>query len=400
MLNLDTNKNYLLACSFGPDSMALFHMLLKERIHFSAALVNYHIRPESSDEMRSFIHYCEEHHISYHVKDIVNGIGDMNLESECRKIRYAFFADLVAKFKYDEVLVAHNQDDVIETYLMQKKRQNLVTFYGIKEKTIINNVIITRPLLSYSKGELLEYCQRNNVPYAIDSSNFDERYLRNKIRHQTVAKMSENDRAQILMEIEEKNRALNLLMDRVNSLDIEDTTVLMNLSDIELAIALNILIKKIDGSAFVSLKQTKEIRKNLRRVSGNAEIPVHQGIVLRRSYARIQFLKPGSIRYSFVIDKPMKYDTEYFYLDFSKDASDRNVYNEDYPLTIRNYRSGDKYTIRNYLVSVRRLFIDWKMPLSLRQRWPIILNKDGKIIYIPRYKKDFVVTDNVNFYVK
>lgn len=72
MLNLEKDKNYLLACSYGPDSMALFDMLLKGGYHFSAALVNYHLRPESSDEMYGFIKYCEKHKISYHVKDIVN----------------------------------------------------------------------------------------------------------------------------------------------------------------------------------------------------------------------------------------------------------------------------------------------------------------------------------------
>ena len=88
MINLDKNKKYLLACSYGPDSMALFDMLLKEEIDFSAALVNYHLRPESNNEMEGFIHYCQSHNVSYHVKDLVHGIGDMNVESECRRIRY------------------------------------------------------------------------------------------------------------------------------------------------------------------------------------------------------------------------------------------------------------------------------------------------------------------------
>ena len=148
MINLQKDKNYLLACSFGPDSMALFDMLLKGEYHFSAALVNYHLRPESTDEMNGFIHYCDEHKISYHIKDIVNGIIGLNIESECRRIRYEFFAQLVDTFHYDAVLVAHNQDDHIETYLMQKRRQNLVSFYGIQEKTTINGVEIIRPLLN------------------------------------------------------------------------------------------------------------------------------------------------------------------------------------------------------------------------------------------------------------
>ena len=49
---------------------------------------------------------------------------------------------------------------------------------------------------------------------------------------------------------------------------------------------------------------------------------------------------------------------------------------------------------------LRRLFIDWKMPESARNRWPIIVNKDGIIVYVPRYQKDFVAPENCNFRVK
>ena len=243
MLKLEKDKNYLLACSYGPDSMALFDMLLREGYHFSAALVNYHIRSQSSAEMDGFIKYCEKHRISYHVKDIVNGVKDLNLEAECRKIRYEFFADLVAKFKYDAVLVAHNQDDHIETYLMQIKRQNLVVFYGIKEKAVINNALIIRPLLGNTKAELIEYCHKNNVPFMVDSSNFDERFLRNKIRHNVVSKMSEKQRKEILQEIDKRNKELSREFDKINHLDITNSKVLLSLNDNNLAYALNILIK-------------------------------------------------------------------------------------------------------------------------------------------------------------
>ena len=50
MLNLDKNKKYLLACSYGPDSMALFSMLLEEGYRFEVAHVNYHFRNESNLE--------------------------------------------------------------------------------------------------------------------------------------------------------------------------------------------------------------------------------------------------------------------------------------------------------------------------------------------------------------
>lgn len=400
MINLDKEQNYLLACSYGPDSMALFDMLLKDGYHFSAALVNYHLREDSTNEMNALIHYCGEHKISYHIKDIVNGIIGLNIEAECRRIRYEFFAQLVKTFNYDAVLVAHNQDDHIETYLMQKRRQNLVSFYGISEKTTINDATIIRPLLNYTKKELLEYCHNNKVPFSIDSTNADERFLRNKIRHQIVAKMSEEEREEILKEIDDKNAELKEIIDGLKGIDLTDVRSLRKMDAIHLAYALNLLTKAYKHSIYISFKQVKQIHKILAEKTGNVDIPLRKGVFLRKSYSRLEVVEPTIIAYSYVIEKPSIFESEYFYLDFTGDTNNRHVSIDDYPLTIRNYRRGDKYKIKDYQVPVRRLFIDWKMPLSLRQRWPIILNKEGKIIYIPHYQKGFVPTKETNFYVK
>ena len=80
--------------------------------------------------------------------------------------------------------------------------------------------------------------------------------------------------------------------------------------------------------------------------------------------------------------------------------SKRNIHDSDYPLTIRTYEKDDTYQIKNYNVPVRRLFIDWKMPTRIRKIWPLVINNKGKIIYIPRYRDDFVPDENCNFYVK
>ena len=400
MINLDKNKNYLLACSYGPDSMALFDMLLKSGINFSAALVNYHLRPESNYEMEGFIQYCQAHNISYHVKDLVHGIGDMNIESECRRIRYLFFAELAKKFHYDAVLVAHNQDDVIETYLMQKNRQNLVVFYGIKEKTVINNTLIVRPLLQYSKAYLKSYCEENHVSFSIDSSNSNTKFLRNKYRHNVVLKMTEEERQTTLKEIADKNNELNELFAKLKALDLSKVEVLNNLPLKEFAYALNMMVKELDESVSISLGQARELKKILTIHYGNVTVPIKLNLVFRKSYGEVYFTRLINYKYQYNIDKPTIFDCDQFYLDFTGDTSNRNVSLDDYPLTIRTYNPGDKYMIKNYWVSVRRLFIDWKMPLSKRETWPLIVNKDGKIIYIPRYRDDFKVTDDLNFYVK
>ena len=400
MLNLDKNKNYLLACSFGPDSMALFSMLLEEGFSFSVALVNYHLRKESNDEMNDLIEYAKSKNITYHIKDVNYKIGTSNIEAECRKIRYEFFAQLVGEYHYDAVLVAHHQDDLIETYLMQKSRKNLVNFYGIKEKIDINGVTVIRPLLNVTKEYLLDYCHQNNIPYAIDSSNLEDRFLRNKIRHKIVSKMSEKERMRTIKNIASDNKTLSALFKKLEDLDIADVGVLKKLSDVELTYALNMLAKMKDETLTISFKQCKNIKPILFESSGNVDIPIKKGFYLRKSYDRVEIITKERVDYSIVIEKPCIFECDYFYLNFLGNTTNRNVTRSDYPLTIRNYHSGDKYMIKNYVVSVRRLFIDWKVPLSLRERWPIILNKDNKIIYIPHYQKGYKPSDKDNFYVK
>ena len=60
MLNLDHSKKYLLACSFGPDSMALFSLLLEYGFNFDVAHVNYHLRKESDAEENGLKSFCDE----------------------------------------------------------------------------------------------------------------------------------------------------------------------------------------------------------------------------------------------------------------------------------------------------------------------------------------------------
>ena len=74
MLNLDKNKKYLLACSYGPDSMALFGMLLSENINFEVAHVNYHLRKESDDEENGLRSFCELHNKTIYVKNVTHKI--------------------------------------------------------------------------------------------------------------------------------------------------------------------------------------------------------------------------------------------------------------------------------------------------------------------------------------
>ena len=111
MLNLDKNKKYLLACSYGPDSMALFSMLLKEGYQFEVAHVNYHFRIESDFEEKNLREYCDKNNIKIYVLDNKEKVN-RNLEAKARDIRYRYFEKVYKENHFDYLLVAHHQDDL------------------------------------------------------------------------------------------------------------------------------------------------------------------------------------------------------------------------------------------------------------------------------------------------
>ena len=93
--------------------------------------------------------------------------------------------------------------------------------------------------------------------------------------------------------------------------------------------------------------------------------------------------------YSYIIKEPSHFKCEYFEIDFTN-GFDRNITPDSFPLTIRSPKKDDIVYIDGHKQTISRLFINFKMPYHLRALWPLILNKDGKIIYVARYRKDYV----------
>lgn len=398
-LNLDHSKKYLLACSFGPDSMALFSLLMNGKYSFSVAHVNYGLRVEAAKETRDLKAFCEAHNVQLFVHQVTEKINS-NIEEKCRQIRYDFFASLFAKCHFDYLLVAHNQDDNLETYLLQKKRKNLVNYYGICDNAKAFGMNVLRPLLSVKKIDLTNYCLENNIPFAVDCSNLSNRFERNIIRHEIIESMSDQEREMLLEEIKAKNAELTFLKGKVEGEQAKGCDFLKTLSDRELAYALTYLARLVKTDGELSLKCVKEIKKILESSKPNIEMRVNE-LVFVKSYDQCRFrLSLPSNDYSFILNSPSVLETDYFFADFRGDVSNRHIQASDFPLTIRNAQKNDEIAIKGYSVSLRRLFIDWKMPVELRKRWPVILNKEGKLLYVPRYQSNFAVTKNINFYVK
>ena len=209
------------------------------------------------------------------------------------------------------------------------------------------------------------------------------------------------ERKEMLSEIEKMNQELAMLNDKLLTNDLESIECLNRLNNDEFNAAIIMLGRRIKENFDCSKRQALEIKKVLASNKPNIMLNI-KGVYFVKRYDRFIPMSNNDeqIGFSYVVEKPSELETEYFYLDFTGDTNNRNVDYSSYPLTIRNAQPSDIYQIKNYKKAVRRLFIDWKMPAFLRKRWPLIVDKNNKVIYIPRYQKDFIPDSNCNFYVK
>jgi len=187
MLKLDckniTHKKNLLAFSAGVDSSALFFLLLAHQIKFDIAIVDYGKREESKKEVAHAKVLARKHKLFCH--SINAPLFDTHFEKQARDFRYEFFESLIVTEGYDNLLTAHQLNDQLEWLLMRlTKGAGVSELLGLEPVSKKNNYVLLRPLLQYSKEELLHYLHSNDHPYFIDESNRSDKYERNRFRKQ------------------------------------------------------------------------------------------------------------------------------------------------------------------------------------------------------------------------
>jgi len=176
-------KKNLLAFSAGVDSSALFFLLLEHGIKFDIALVNYSTRETSDKEEIHAKALAKKHKLYCH--SIKAPAFHSHFEKQARDFRYEFFESLITIEGYDTLITAHQLNDQLEWLLMRlTKGAGVSELIGLEEVSQRRNYTLVRPLLEFSKEELLTYLQDNSHPYFEDESNRDEQYERNFFRKQ------------------------------------------------------------------------------------------------------------------------------------------------------------------------------------------------------------------------
>ena len=200
-------NKYLAAVSGGPDSMALLSQFKNDII--GVCHVNYHYRDTSDYDQSIVEKYCKKYNIKLYVLNINSSVYSTgkvkNFENWARIQRYTFFLKTANKTGIKQMLMGHNADDFVEYYFMQKSKKSKPLFYGIKKENYYHDLKIVRPLINIRKKELENYCKKNNIEYAIDITNDDPKYLRNKIRKSTSV-LTDEDFFKLYREIELINK--------------------------------------------------------------------------------------------------------------------------------------------------------------------------------------------------
>ena len=187
------NGKVLVALSGGADSVALLRVLIDLGYTCECAHCNFHLRGEESDRDEQFVcSLCQEHQIPLHVKHFETEFyakeKQISIEMAARELRYAWFEELRKETKANVIAVAHHRDDSVETFLL-----NLIRGTGINglKGIQVKNGNIVRPLLETSREDILNYLVFLNQDYVTDSTNFQDEYMRNKIRLNILPMMKE-----------------------------------------------------------------------------------------------------------------------------------------------------------------------------------------------------------------
>ncbi|MBR1385796.1 MAG: tRNA lysidine(34) synthetase TilS [Bacilli bacterium] len=412
-IKLKDGDTIVLGNSAGPDSMCLLNILLDIRkninIKIVCAHVNHNVRRESESEQEFLMNYCKEHDCVFEAMKIEK-YGDDNFHNQARKIRYNFFEDLVKKYDANYLMTAHHGDDLIETILMRIVRGSTLKGYSGFDKIIDNgNYKVVRPLVFLTKDYIKEYDEKNGIPYVVDTSNFKGKYTRNRYRLSVLPFLKEEDK-----NVHEKfikfNETLNEY-DRFINNEIKksiDKVYKNNQIDVIKYKELDILIKKKiiatilediykEDLMIINDKHVKLIMDLIESRKSNSRICLPHNVDVIKSYDKVYFSKEIKevIDYNIELIKyaslPNGHKLEVI------DSCDSN--NNDVcrilssevklPLYVRTRKFGDKMYLKKIegYKKVKDIFIDCKVPLDERDKWPIVVDSEDKIIWIPGLKK-------------
>ena len=407
---LKENETLITATSGGPDSMVLLSLLIKlsqtKNITIICAHVNHNLRKESQEEALMVEKYANENNVIFEKMEINHYEG--NTENYARTQRYNFFEKLIKKYNASYLLTAHHGDDLTETILMRMVRgSSLKGYSGFQEITDKETYKIYRPLITKTKDELLNYVKTNNIPYAVDKTNFSEEYTRNRYRLNILPILKKENKS-VHLKFLKFSETLKLYDDHINkevSAKLNKTYQNNNLNlklfeNEDELIKRKILYQILNNLYYknISLITDNHVELILNIIESsrpNLKINLPSKVLVIKNYQNLYFTQNTEIKsYSFTFENKVilpndkiliKEETE----DTSNYTIRLNSKELSLPLIVRTRQNGDKMEIKNLNghKKIKDIFINEKISETARNSWPILTDQNNQIIWLPGLKK-------------
>ena len=439
---VSAGDSVLVGVSGGPDSVALLHLLydLREELELllEVAHLEHGIRGEEAREDARFVaELAEKLRLPFHLKgvnlhQIKSAAGKGNLEALARAERYLFFAAVSRERNLSKIATAHTQDDQAETVLMwilrgsgMKGLGGMPPIHQLDGNGIesAGGLAVIRPLLDVSRAEIEEYLNEKHLTFRLDRSNLDPSFLRNWIRLKLIPQLKEKmDRhlpgrlAQQAELIREEEKFLDDLahaeLDRIRIREGIDSGALLKCGKALQRRLLRLWIEGIRGhlrgldfqhiEALLDLITNGPPQGSLSIPGGWQLVKEYGTLRLDKQSRRIRqqcvcysynlrvgedlhIQEAGLVIQSRKILAPFPKLPDNFievFVDIASLGSD---------LILRNFRHGDRLQPLGMAghKKVKELFIEKKLPLSVRASLPLLVLGD-EVIWIPGYGRSEV----------
>lgn len=401
--------NYIVVgVSAGPDSMCLLNLLEKETTKIIVCHINHNIRKESITEEKYLKDYCSKHNLIFETMTIKE-YKENNFENEARKIRYNYYEEMLKKYHSNQLFLAHHGDDLIETILMKIERgSNIEGYAGIKKISKIKNYEIIRPLLPYTKEEIINYNKSHNITYFIDSSNANTDYTRNWYRHKVLPLLKERNKDIHLKflnyseTLQEYNNYIDkIIQEKLPSIYKNNIIYIDYLNKEDNFLKKNILYYIINDiynneNNIITEKHINNILSLINNQKPNQKINLPKNKILVKEYNKLYITetKEEKKSYKILFNNNIEINNLIFKKvnEEEKDGNDICRINSTkikLPLQFRNRKDGDYIILKNSNIKkkIKEIFIENKIPLSKRNNYPLLVDANDNIIWIPNIKK-------------
>lgn len=413
------NNYVVIGVSAGPDSMCLLNILQKKTNKIIVCHINHNVRKESIEEEEYITKYCKDNNLILEKMTIKN-YQENNFENEARKKRYTFYEEILKKYNSSALFLAHHGDDLIETVLMKIARgSNIEGYAGIKEITNIKDYQIIRPLLNYTKEDILKYNKENNIKYYIDNSNKNENYTRNRYRIHILPFLKKEDKdihkkfikySKTLIEYDDYIKGE--VQKNINTIYKKNIILIKELNKLDKFLIKNILYYILNDiyqnqNNIITEKHIENIISIINNNKPNLklDLPLEKEII--KEYDKLIIKEKEIEEKNYKIELKEKLEIKNLIIkktnNEEKDGNEVcriNTQDIKMPLYLRNRKKGDYIILKgsNNRKKIKDIFIEQKIPISKRNTYPLLVDAEDNIIWIPNIKKSkFCNKKNENY---